>query len=125
MHSPAISLTDPPGGSPIAEGVTWIQSVALGTTATAIAVLAVAAVGLLMLSGRLELRRSITVVTGCFILFGAGGITGTITRLSEAESQRVALVVPPTPVLQQPPPTSAPSPTAYDPYAGASVPTHR
>src|SRR3546814_20784978 len=69
MYSSAQSLTDPPGSSVIASGVAWVEGAALGSVATAIAIIAVAAIGLLMLSGRLDLRRGITVIFGCFLLF--------------------------------------------------------
>lgn len=120
MHSPATSLTDPPADSPIADGVTWVQGVALGTTATAIAVLAIAGIGLLMLSGRLELRRGVTVVIGCFILFGVSGVAATLTGLSGIDTQSN----PPAPSNSGPLSSQLRSPTstAYDPYAGASVP---
>ncbi|NWE54557.1 TrbC/VirB2 family protein, partial [Brevundimonas sp. P7753] len=53
------------------EGTQWVQELLLGPVATSIAVIAVAAIGLLMLSGRMNIRRSATVLVGCFILFGA------------------------------------------------------
>jgi type IV secretory pathway VirB2 component (pilin) len=122
MYSPAASLTDPPTDSPIADGVNWIQGVALGTTATTVAILAVAAIGLLMLSGRLELRRGITVVIGCFILFGAAGTATILTNVAGVDKQPSRSVsTPPSPQSDQlRPPASEPA--AYDPYAGASVP---
>lgn len=124
MYSPTSSLTDPPAESPIAEGLMWVQGVALGSTATAIAVIAIAVVGLLMLSGRLELRRGITVVLGCFILFGASGIAAAITGLATTRSKSGTPILPST---DQPEHLSAaaPAPSAYDPYAGASVPSSR
>jgi type IV secretory pathway VirB2 component (pilin) len=122
MYPPTTSLTDPPADSPIADAVQWVQSAALGSTATTIAVLAVAAVGLLMLSGRLELRRGITVVIGCFILFGATGVATILTGIAGADKQPSQPVTRPAsmPPDQLRPP--APQPAAYDPYAGASVP---
>lgn len=68
------SLSDPSSSNAITDGVAWLQGATLGTTATILSVIAVAAFGLLMLSGRLELRRGLSVVIGCFILVGAGGI---------------------------------------------------
>ncbi len=123
MSVPTLSLTDPPAESPITEGVVWVQGAALGNMATIVAVVAVAAIGLLMLSGRLELRRGITVVMGCFILFGAGGIASALTGLTQ-----VRKTPPPDSQSLQPPNSllpTAPSPAAYDPYAGASVPDRR
>lgn len=125
MYSPMTSLADPPTGSPIADGILWVQGAALGSTATTIAVLAVAAVGLLMLSGRLELRRGITTVLGCFILFGASDVVAALT--DQAISQPAApLSEPASTDLLANRLTSPPLPVApYDPYAGASVPSVR
>lgn len=122
MHSPTTSLTDPPAVSPIADGILWAQGAALGSIATTVAVLTIAAIGLLMLSGRLELRRGITAVIGCFILFGAPGIAAALTGFDGSEQ----IGQPPPPVDSEPLKGSllAPvsPPPAYDPYAGASVP---
>lgn len=125
MHIPTPSLTDPPAGSPIADGVIWVQGVALGSTATVIAVLAVAAIGLLMLSGRLELRRGITVVIGCFILFGASGIAAALSGFTSLEERSRRPISADAEPLQSPLKVPAPPASAYDPYAGASVPTAR
>ena len=68
----------PQGSQPIANAVGWIQGTLLGNVATAVAVIAVAMVGLMMLSGRINWRMGATVVLGCFILFGAATIVGGI-----------------------------------------------
>lgn len=67
----APSLADPTGSSSFVAAVAWIEGVALGTIASSVAVLAVASIGFLMLSGRLHIRRGATVILGCFLLFGA------------------------------------------------------
>jgi type IV secretion system protein VirB2 len=43
-----------------------------------VAVIAVASVGFLMLTGRINWRYGATVILGCFILFGAASIVGGI-----------------------------------------------
>lgn len=58
--------------------VRWIEGTLLGTIATVAAVIAVAAVGFLMLTGRLNWRYGATVILGCFILFGAASIVAGI-----------------------------------------------
>ena len=124
MYLPSTSLTDPPVDSPIAAGLAWVQAAALGSTATAIAVIAVATIGLLTLSGRIELRRSVTAIIGCFLLFGAAGIA---SGLTQAKSETQGTLVENARSL----PTEfrtegrAAQPSAYDPYAGASVPSSR
>ncbi|HET8613048.1 MAG TPA: TrbC/VirB2 family protein [Sphingomonas sp.] len=65
---------DPPGSSPILGALLWVQGTLLGSLATTAAVIAVAIVGLMMLTGRIEWRRGLTVVVGAFIVFGAAAI---------------------------------------------------
>ena len=69
---------DPAGSSPIVGAVHWLEGTLLGTAATAAAVIAVAMVGLMLLTGRMNWRYGVTVILGCFILFGAGAIVAGI-----------------------------------------------
>lgn len=73
-----IGLADPRGSGPIVSAVQWLQGTLLGTVATVLAVIAVACVGLLMLTGRIDWRRGSVVILGCFILFGAVSIVAGI-----------------------------------------------
>jgi type IV secretion system protein VirB2 len=77
----AMSL-DPQGSGPITGALAWIQGTLLGSVATAVAVIAVASVGLLMLTGRMNWRFGATVVVGLFILFGAGAIVAGIRSVA-------------------------------------------
>lgn len=70
--------TDPQGSGAILGAVRWIQGTLLGTVATVVAVIAVAVVGLLMLTGRINWRYGAIVILGCFILFGAASIVAGI-----------------------------------------------
>lgn len=72
------ALSDPAGSGAIVSAVRWLQGTLLGTVATVIAVIAVATVGLLMLTGRINWRYGATVILGCFILFGAASIVAGI-----------------------------------------------
>ncbi|MGH6781910.1 MAG: TrbC/VirB2 family protein [Sphingomonadaceae bacterium] len=72
------SLTDPAGSGAIVAAVRWLEGTLLGTIATVVAVIAVASVGLLMLTGRINWRYGATVILGCFILFGAASIVAGI-----------------------------------------------
>lgn len=74
----AQSLADPAGSGPIVGAVHWLEGTLLGTLATVAAVIAVAVVGLMMLTGRINWRYGATVILGCFILFGAASIVGGI-----------------------------------------------
>jgi len=66
--------TDPAGSGPIVAALGWLQGTLLGNVATAVAVIAVAMVGFMMLTGRMNWRFGATVIVGCFVLFGAGAI---------------------------------------------------
>lgn len=72
------SLVDPAGSGVIVSAVRWLEGTLLGTIATVVAVIAVASVGLLMLTGRINWRYGATVIVGCFILFGAASIVAGI-----------------------------------------------
>ena len=74
----AQSLPDPQGSGVIVGAVSWLQGTLLGTAATVAAVIAVAAVGFMMLTGRINWRHGAVVILGCFILFGAASIVGGI-----------------------------------------------
>lgn len=79
--SPAIAhaqSVNPEGSEPIVNALGWLQGTMLGNVATAVAVMAVAAVGFMMLTGRLNWRFGATVIIGVFILFGATSIVAGI-----------------------------------------------
>jgi type IV secretion system protein VirB2 len=69
---------DPAGSGVLVSAVRWLEGTLLGTIATVVAVIAVASVGFLMLTGRINWRYGATVILGCFILFGAASIVAGI-----------------------------------------------
>lgn len=73
---------DPAGSGPIVSAVNWLQGTLLGNVATALAVIAVGATGLMMLTGRIDWRRGATVILGCFVVFGAAAIVAGIRSVS-------------------------------------------
>jgi len=75
--SPALAQTvssDPAGSGPVLGALQWVQGTLLGNLATTAAVISVAVVGLMMLTGRIDWKRGLTVVVGAFIVFGAVSI---------------------------------------------------
>lgn len=74
----AQTLQDPEGSGVIIGAVNWLQGTLLGTFATVAAVIAVASVGFMMLTGRINWRHGAVVILGCFILFGAASIVAGI-----------------------------------------------
>lgn len=73
---------NPAGSAPIVAALDWIQGTLLGNLATTAAVIAVATVGFLMLSGRMNWRFGATVIIGCFVLFGAATIVSGIRAVA-------------------------------------------
>lgn len=71
-------MVDPQGADVLVKAVSWLQATLLGTVATTIAVVAVAAVGFMMLTGRINWRHGAAVIVGCFIVFGAASIVAGI-----------------------------------------------
>ena len=118
----------------------------LGTAATSVAVVSVAAVGLMMLSGRIDVRRAATVIVGCFVIFGAASIASGIQSAAGGGPASYAAPAIPSAAWSEPPiapsvepwlpaqgaplqaspppPAQVPPPGPYngDPFAGAAVP---
>ncbi|MFM5894289.1 MAG: TrbC/VirB2 family protein [Novosphingobium sp.] len=74
----AQSLPDPEGSGVIIGAMNWLQGTLLGTVATVAAVIAIASVGFMMLTGRIDWRRGAIVILGCFVLFCAASIVAGI-----------------------------------------------
>jgi len=122
FHALAVSLADPPGTSVLVAAVQWLEGTLLGTVATSVAVISVAGIGFLALFGHVSVRRALTTIAGCFILFGASSIAGGIRA---AASGGEAFSPPPLPPRERDrsPLADLPKPPVdRDPYAGAAVP---
>lgn len=74
----AQAAAQPSGSAPILAAVQWVQDTLLGNVATAVAVIAIAIVGFMMLTGRMNWRHGATVILGCFVVFGAAAIVAGI-----------------------------------------------
>jgi type IV secretion system protein VirB2 len=100
----------------LSSSVNWIEGLLTGSLAISVAMLAIAALGMLLLTGRVPLRRGAAVVLGCFVLFSArvmaDGLIGVpVNNPVEAASTALSSYTP-----------TQPAPVPYDPYAGAAVP---
>lgn len=117
------SLADPAGSSSLIAAAGWVQGTLLGSVAVAVATVAVAGAGFMMLAGRIDIRRGIAIVIGVFLLLGspviASALFGLAVGTTASEPSFVESPAPPPPPLPPPPPVNA------DPYAGASVPSGR
>ena len=116
----APSLFDRPAGPILPTTSDWITGTLFGSLSVSLCVLAVAFVGLMMMTGRLAVRDGLRVAMGCFVLLGAPTIA---LGLLDAAEETAQPVTPQVPVVAAPPaPPPLPSST-YDPYAGASLRT--
>jgi type IV secretory pathway VirB2 component (pilin) len=124
---PSGSLADPAGSNAVVAAVRWVEDILLGQVATSVAVIGVATIGLMMLSGRIDVRRAAFVVLGCFILFGAPSIAAGLQALAGGgpgpDSSAPVFTAPPYVPPPLPPPPPPPPPANPDPYAGAAVPS--
>jgi type IV secretory pathway VirB2 component (pilin) len=73
----------PRGSGPIVAAVDWVQATLLGNVATTLAVIAVATVGFMMLTGRVNWKHGAMVIVGCFVLFGATVIVAGIQTAAQ------------------------------------------
>ena len=70
------SLFDAPAAAVLPAAVDWLTGTLFGTVAITLCVLAVAFVGLVLMSGRMAIRDALRVAIACFVLLGAGSIAG-------------------------------------------------
>lgn len=64
--------------NPVLGAATWVKDLLMGPLATTVAVVAVAMVGFMMLTGRMNWKHGAVVILGLFILFGAPHIVASI-----------------------------------------------
>lgn len=119
------SLAIPSDPGVLIPAAQWLEAALLGSVATALATLAIACCGLLMLTGRLELRRGMIVVLGCFILFGArtmaSGFLGAVNQTAAVDVMDRELSETPLAHAQSNLPTRPQSTFGDDPNAGVAV----
>jgi type IV secretory pathway VirB2 component (pilin) len=112
------SLFDTGAEPVLPAAIDWVIATVFGDIALGLCVLAVAFVGLMLMTGRLAIREGLRVAIGCFVLLGApviaAGLRGGADEATTAGNLRpLAIKAAPLPV---PPPAAN-----YDPYAGASL----
>jgi type IV secretory pathway VirB2 component (pilin) len=78
IPSAALAQSVQQSSDPITSALMWMQGILLGPIATSLAVMAVAGVGFMMLTGRINWRYGGTVIIGVFIIFGAPRLVASI-----------------------------------------------
>lgn len=111
------SLFEPSPRPVLSGSLEWVEGLLLGPLAVTLCVVAVAAHGLVMLSGRLPVRDSMRVVLGCFVLVGAPVLAGSLAFSMTQDSSSPA---PLSQSVQIDPVRGVPA-ASSDPYAGASL----
>jgi type IV secretion system protein VirB2 len=111
------SLTDPSPASAIKSAASWVSDLLIGPLATTVAVIAIAWVGFAMLSGRIDIRKGLSVILGCFLLFGAREIADGLQLAAASENRPSISAVGPQPVDPKP----LPSKNALYPNVGTAV----
>ena len=85
------SLFDRHASSVLPAAVDWLMGTLFGTVAVTLCVLAVAFVGLVLMTGRMAVRDALRVAIACFVVLGASAIAGGLrTRADEAVSPATA-----------------------------------
>jgi type IV secretion system protein VirB2 len=100
------SLFDPPASSPLGAAAEWLTGTLLGSVAVSLCVIAIAFVGLRMMTGHLAARDGLRVVIACFVLLGAAtiaaGLQRTAQEISPTASEPAQLQGTPDPALLPP-----------------------
>lgn len=112
------SLFIPQGHGALENAVGWMTGTLLGSIATALCIIAIAILGLMMLTGRFPVRQGLRVILGCFLLLGAPVVAAAFGGIWQQASSP-----PPAPsiAVSEPDPRADLPPADYDPYAGASL----
>ena len=121
MSAYSASLIESNGTRPFEAAIGWVNAVLIGELAVGLCVMAVAIIGLLMLTGRLPVRKGARVILGCFVLLGAPAIAGELMQVwpvAEPAARPVPMVVEGN--LQ---PREELPPATYNPYTSATMRT--
>jgi len=98
----AASLFDAPASSPLVAAADWVTGTLLGSVAVSLCVVAIAFVGLRMMTGHIAVRDGLRVVVACFVLLGSSAIA--VGLRSAADQASTGAPAP------QPPPQAEPTP---------------
>ncbi len=122
MNIGAGSVLAPKDDYALLEAAHWIDGVLLGPIATSMAIVAVALLGFAMLMGRINIHRALSVLLGCFLLFGARGIAEGLRSVGGNEAAAPSSAAgPPPPIYPNVPKVHGGNSNAFDPYSGAAV----
>ncbi|MEP1833869.1 MAG: TrbC/VirB2 family protein [Hyphomonas sp.] len=113
------SLLTPRSPGALEAAVAWMTGTLLGTVATTLCVLAIAFLGIMLLTGRFAIREGFRIVLGCFIVLGAPILAAAFSGAFQQMTPSDPALVPPVVAAEEP--RGELPPADYDPYAGASL----
>jgi type IV secretory pathway VirB2 component (pilin) len=90
----ASSLFAAPPAGVLPTAAEWVTGTLFGSVATILCVLAIAFVGLMLMSGRFVVRDAARVVIGCFVLLGAPLIAAGLRAAADDASNAPPVVAP-------------------------------
>lgn len=120
MASVSPSLFDASADPALPAATDWLTGTLLGSVAIGLCIIAVAFVGLMLMTGRLAIRDGMRVALGCFVLLGAPLIAAGLRGAADEAAASVASA-PNEPIVTSAAPPDPLPPSNYDPYAGASL----
>ena len=127
--SPDLFTTAESEAAALPAAASWLAGLAGGEFGVILAVIAVAVLGFVLLSGRVALRRAGRTALSCFILFGAGALANALLGIVSGDagtSQYSDVPVPAPAALPErtlPDTNSVPRSNPFDPY-GRSAPAN-
>jgi type IV secretion system protein VirB2 len=113
-------LTEPQATGVIDAAVGWVTGLVFGSLTTVLMTIAIAWLGLSMMSGRIDVRRGLYVILGCFIIIGAREIASGLQASSVSAAESLSASAPAQPSFPKAGRSNT-TPNNYDPYAGASI----
>jgi len=109
----------------LTSAVQWIEQTLSGSAATILGTVAIAGVGIMLLSGRVDVRRAACIILGCFMIFGAASIARGLMSAARETLPVPSASADPTPTyIHAASPPHKVTPPGYDPYAGAALAPH-
>jgi type IV secretory pathway VirB2 component (pilin) len=109
------SWPDGGNGGAAQSALQWAISVLYGPLGTTIAIISIALLGALMLTGRMPMRRGMQMVLALFLFFGAATLATIFVSQAPTATPTTAIAD------NAIPPTDVEATNVFDPYAGAST----
>ena len=105
----------------MAQSAEWIAALLTTRLVLVMGTIAVATLGFTLLTGRVPAKRALGVLAGIAVVSSANSLARVL--IGAGATEEASLSNPPVSQAGQRPTPKQPPPAAYDPYAGAAVPS--